>query len=57
MAVNYPPDLSGVERKIEEGVRQLRNLKWYQKPSGIFLLGFFSGVLSSIVATLMLKFL
>lgn len=57
MTVNYPPDLSGVERKIEEGVRQLKKLEWYQKPLGIFLLGFFSGVLSSIVVALILKLL
>lgn len=29
MVVNYPPDLSGVERKIEEGVKQLKRQEWY----------------------------
>jgi len=57
MAVNYQPDLSGVERKIEEGVRQLKKLEWYQRPLGIFLLGFFSGVFSSIIVALLLRFL
>ena len=54
MAVFYgQPDLSKIEKNIEE----LKILKWYQKPLGIFLLGFFSGVLSSVVVALILKLL
>jgi len=57
MVTIYPPDLSGVERKVEEGIKQLRRLAWYQKPRGIFLLGFFSGALSSAIVAIIFKLL
>ncbi len=49
MVINYPPDLSGVEKKIEE----LKKEKWYQKWWGIIILG----LVVSIVTGLALHFL
>ncbi len=47
MVVSYPPDLSGVERKIEESVKQVKQREWYQTWWGVLTLGI---IASAIVA-------
>ena len=52
------PDLTN----LENGVKNLNKLKWYQKPTGIFLLGVASGAIATkivefitIIFTLFIK--
>ncbi|MEK7553123.1 MAG: hypothetical protein AAB504_00305 [Patescibacteria group bacterium] len=49
MAVNYSPDLSGVERKIKDGIKQLKRLEWYQKWWGILILGVIASMIVAII--------
>jgi len=37
--------------------RELKELKWYQKPWGIFSLGFLSGLFSGVVVAILLNFI
>lgn len=47
------PDLT----HLENGIEKLNKLKWYQRPTGIFLLGVASGVIGSVIFYIITLFL
>lgn len=49
MIVNYPQNLSGAERKVEEGIKQLKQLEWYQTWWGILILGTIASAIVAII--------
>ena len=53
MVVIYPPDMNGVEKKVEKEIERLKKLRWYQTGWSILIIG----IIASAIVALIFYFL